>query len=123
MLSKRMKRITLLMYIIRTEKNSPAITRIEMRAVRTTGSIFGKPDATRWREEPSCCGRVKLEGKLTPPPELVSPASKPTRASLLHCQKRNGCTSCRFVCWKAREIVSVAEIGTRHLGNGSGYSE
>src|SRR5579864_227091 len=55
-------------------------------------------------------------GKLKLPPEPVSPASKPTRARRVHCQKRNGCKSCRLVCWKASVIVSTAEIGKVHLG-------
>src|ERR1700746_289676 len=54
-------------------------------------------------------------GKLKLPPEPVSPASKPTRARRVHCQKRNGCNSCRLVCWKASVIVSGAEIGKVHL--------
>src|SRR5580692_1901500 len=57
-----------------------------------------------------------LEGKLKLPLEPISPASKPTSASRVHCEKRNGCSNCRLVCWKASEIVSTAEIGKMHLG-------
>ena len=51
------------------------------------------------------------DGEIAAASEPISPASSPTNASRVHCQKRNGWTSCRLVCWNARVIVSTAEIG------------
>lgn len=45
------------------------------------------------------------------PPEPISPASKPTKARRVHCQKRNGCASRCLVCSNAGEIVSIADSG------------
>ena len=60
------------------------------------GSMLGKAEF-RKRRPPT--GRVGI-WKLPPlhPPELSSPARKPTSASLAHCATRKGCTSCCFVC-------------------------
>src|SRR3984893_15465620 len=109
-----MNRITLLTYVITIRKRRPATTKVAMSAPKTAGSIFGKSISIKCREEPDWWGM--LEGKLKLPLEPISPASKPTSASRVHCEKRNGCSNCRLVCWKASEIVSTAEIGKMHLG-------
>ena len=113
-LSNRMNRITLLTYIITMTNTSPAATKVVISPARTIGSICGNPSATKCLDDPPCCGKLKLVGKLKPPLP-ASPASNPTSARRTHWPKRNGCRSCRFVCWKAGAIVSVAEIGKLHL--------
>jgi hypothetical protein len=57
-------------------------------------------------------GRVG-DRKLLPlhPPELSSPARKPTNASFTHCATRNGRSNCSLVCWRAGPTASIAEIG------------
>src|SRR5258708_35750175 len=63
-------------------------------------------------------GRVgiwKLPGLQPPPPEPISPASRPTSPSLAHWLARNGRTSCCRACSKAGEIASTAESGKKHL--------
>src|ERR1700681_1310125 len=112
-----MKRITLLTYSITMKKTNPATTRTAIRPPRIAGSIFGQPCCKKWRDDPVCRG--KLVGKLKLPPEPVSPASRPTTASRIHCPNRKGCRSCRFVRWNATVIVSTAEIGKTHLGKAS----
>src|SRR5580700_8126212 len=73
------------------------------------------------RAASKCCellGRVgiwKLPGLQPPPPEPISPASRPTSPSLAHWLARNGRTSCCRACSKAGEIASTAEIGKGHL--------
>src|SRR5579859_6157230 len=96
-LSNRMNRITLLMYVITIRNTSPPTISTVMRAPKIAGSMFGKFPSMKWRDDPELC-ELKFVGKLKLPPEPISPASRPTSASFDHCQKRNGCTSCRLVC-------------------------
>ena len=115
-----MKRITLLTYIMTTANTRPATSSTAISPPKSAGSIVGNPKppspgSSKCRDSPVCLGKLKLLGTLHPL-EPISPASNPTSASRVHCQKRNGCTSCRLVCWKASVIVSTAEIGKLHLG-------
>src|ERR1700682_1857165 len=68
-------------------------------------------------------GHLKLEPVLQPPPEPISPLSNPTSASLAHCVKRNGCSSCRLACRNAGLMASTAEIGKTHLDSAAGGTQ
>src|ERR1700730_16763341 len=80
------------------------------------GLAVDRPASRKRWELFECVGTWKLPGLQPPPPELISPASRPTSASLAHWPARNGCTSCCRACWKAGPIASTAEIGKSHLG-------
>jgi hypothetical protein len=97
MLSNKMNRITLLTYIMRNQNTNPATASMAMSPAKSAGSIDPNPESSKCRDSPVCLGMLKLLGTLHPP-EPISPASNPTKASRVHCQKRNGCTSCRLVC-------------------------
>src|ERR1700724_2527233 len=79
------------------------------------GLAVDRPASRKRWELFECVGTWKLPGLQPPPPELISPASSPTSASLAHWPARNGCRSCCRACWKAGVIASTAEIGKTHL--------
>src|SRR5271170_6756897 len=117
-----MKRITLLTYNMKTPNTSPDTTSTTTNPIKA-GSMDPRSGTGNWRGLPACW--LKLRVALQPP-EAISPASNPTTASRVHCQKRNGCTSCLLVCCRASSIVSTAEMGKMHLGgnlSGARYSD
>src|ERR1051326_2285071 len=90
-----------------------------IRAAMITGASSAQFGCAANRKSwcvPVCVGTLKLL-KLHPPPELISPAKRPTSAKRVHCPKRKGRKSCCFVCSKAGLTESTADLGTQHLAN------
>src|SRR5580704_15495387 len=101
-----MKRMTLLTYRSNIQKTTATTI---SRAIKDAYSM-----RLGWGNG-KCCPSVGRVGdrKLLPlhPPELSSPARKPTNASFTHCATRNGRSNCSLVCWRAGPTASIAEIG------------
>ncbi len=116
MLSNSTKRITLPTYImmiptaiavtIKTASSAP-------RAASSAGSIPKDPGHPACGAGPGMARRLKPTRLQEFAPS--SPASRPTKASLVHCAMRNGRNSCCLVCSTAGVIASTAEIGNVHL--------
>src|ERR1700730_17759876 len=111
-LSKRTKRITLFTYTNRMNRKKAVTT---STAIRDAVNMALGNGSSRNRCELLGCGIWKLLGLQPPPPELISPANRPTSPSLAHWLARNGRISCCRACSKAGEIASTAESGKKHL--------
>src|ERR1700722_10942709 len=121
MLSNKMKRITLLMYIMMRPKIVPTITSTAMRLAKRAASIPERGGPIEGVEVPACGGKRKPDPLN--PPEPSSPASSPTMASRVHWPNRKGRKSCCLVCSIARGIASTAEIAKVHLVLRKTYSK
>src|SRR5579862_8339438 len=77
------------------------------------GSIPSEPGIPPSGPPPGAMGARRFG--LLHPFAPSSPASKPTKASFVHCAMRNGLNSCCFVCSTASVIESAADIANLHL--------